>query len=181
MIQKAEDVGDQGCDAAKAAGADDLAGDFAKEAFHQIKPGGRSGNEMDMEAAMTFEPGGDFGVLVRGIVVANDVNFQLGGDFLIDLAQEGQPFLMAMARGSVGEHLAGKVVQGGKEGHRSMPVVVMGLGANVSLAQRQSRLGAFEGLVAPEPSSGESVRRKRPKLSYPMGFARATASKASRV
>ena len=54
---------------------------------------------------------------------------------------------MAMARGGVGEHLAGKVVQGGKEGHRSMPVVVVGLGTNVSLAQRQSGLGAFQGLT----------------------------------
>ena len=37
-------------------------------------------------------------MLVGGIVVANDVKLQLGGDFLIDLAQEGQPLLMAMAR-----------------------------------------------------------------------------------
>src|SRR6478752_9530309 len=71
---------------------------------------------------------------------------QLGGDFLVDLAQEGEPLLMAMARGGVGKHLAGKVVQGGKEGYRSVPVVVMGPGANVSLAQRQSGLGAFESL-----------------------------------
>jgi hypothetical protein len=35
MIQKAENVGDQGCDAAKSAWADDLAGDFTKEAFHR--------------------------------------------------------------------------------------------------------------------------------------------------
>ena len=48
-IEKAENVSDQGCDAAKAARADDLAGNFAKEAFHQIEPGGRSGNEMDSE------------------------------------------------------------------------------------------------------------------------------------
>ena len=54
---------------------------------------------------------------------------------------------MAMARGGVGKHLAGKIVQGGKEGYRSVTVVVMGPGANVSLAQRQSGLGAFEGLT----------------------------------
>jgi hypothetical protein len=34
----------------------------------------------------------------------------------------------------VGEHLAGKVVQGGKEGDRSVPVIVVGAGADVSLA-----------------------------------------------
>ena len=147
MIEKAEDVGDQGSDAAKASRADDFGGDFAKEAFHQIEPGGRGGNEMEVKTGMTLKPGGDFGVLVGRIVVANNVKLQLGGDFLVDLAQEGEPLLMAMARGGVGKHLAGKVVQGGKEGHRSVPVVVMGPGANVSLAQRQSGLGAFESLA----------------------------------
>ena len=65
MIQKAENVSDQGRNAAKAARADDLAGDFAKEAFHQIEPGGRGGNEMDVKTGMTLKPSGDFGVLVR--------------------------------------------------------------------------------------------------------------------
>ena len=58
MIQKAENVSDQGCNAAKAARADDLAGDFAKEAFHQIEPGGRGGNEMDVKTGMTLKPSG---------------------------------------------------------------------------------------------------------------------------
>jgi hypothetical protein len=49
VIEKAGDVGNQGRDAAKTARADDLGGDFAKEAFHQIEPGGRGGNEMDVE------------------------------------------------------------------------------------------------------------------------------------
>ena len=64
IIEKAEDIGDQGSDAAKAARADDLGGNFAKETFHQIKPGRRGGNEMDVETGMTLKPGGDFGVLV---------------------------------------------------------------------------------------------------------------------
>jgi hypothetical protein len=54
MIEKAGDVGHQGPDAAKASRADDLGGDFAKEAFHQIEPRGRGGNEMDVETGMTF-------------------------------------------------------------------------------------------------------------------------------
>ena len=113
---------------------------------------------MEVKTGMTLKPGGDFGVLVGRIVVANNVKPQLGGDFLVDLAQEGEPLLMAMARGGVGKHLAGKVVQGGKEGHRSVPVVVMGPGANVSLAQRQSGLGAFESLTLALFSSLQSTK-----------------------
>src|SRR4029077_15259673 len=89
MIQKAEDVGDQSPDAAKAARPDDLGGDFAKEAFHQIEPGRRGRDEMDVETGMTFEPSVNLGVFVGGIVVANDVQVELRSDLLIDLAQEG--------------------------------------------------------------------------------------------
>jgi hypothetical protein len=99
MIEKAEDVGDQGPDAAKAARADDLGGDFAKEAFHQVKPRGRGRNKMEMKTGMTLKPSGNLGVLVGRVVVADDVKLELGSDLLVDLAQEGQPLLMAMARG----------------------------------------------------------------------------------
>ena len=102
---------------------------------------------MEVKTGMTLEPGGDSGVLVGRVVVANDVKLELGSHLFIDLSKEGQPLLMAMARGGVGKHLAGKVVQGGKEGHRPMPIVVVGLGANVSLAQRQAGLGALQGLT----------------------------------
>ena len=36
MIEEAEDVGDQGSDAAKASRADDFGGDFAKEASTRL-------------------------------------------------------------------------------------------------------------------------------------------------
>ena len=34
--------------------------------FHQIEPGGRGGDEMEVKTGMALEPGGDFGVLVGG-------------------------------------------------------------------------------------------------------------------
>ncbi|MGB7790011.1 MAG: hypothetical protein WBL39_02270, partial [Terrimicrobiaceae bacterium] len=49
-----------------------------------------------------------------GIVVANDVKLQLGGDFLIDLAQEGEPLLMAMARGGDALLRLAEIAQGGR-------------------------------------------------------------------
>jgi hypothetical protein len=105
------------------------------------------GNEVDVKTGVMFEPGFHLGVLVGGIVIANDVKLEFGSRLPIDLAQEGQPLLMTMARGGMSEYLAGQIVQGSKEGYRSMAIVVVGLGANVSLAQRQARLGAFESLT----------------------------------
>ena len=85
MIKKAEDVGDQGADAAKAARADDLGGDFPKEAFDQIEPGGRGGSKMDMETGMTLKPGDDFGMFVSGVVIADDVNIELSGAICLSI------------------------------------------------------------------------------------------------
>jgi hypothetical protein len=48
----------------KLPGADDLGGDFTKEAFHQIRPGGRGGNEVEVKPRMTLGPSGGPGVLV---------------------------------------------------------------------------------------------------------------------
>ena len=93
---------------------------------------------------MTLGPGGGPGVLVGRVVIADEVKLELRGRLSVDLAQEAEPLLMARARGGVGKDLAGKVVQGGKESHRPMPIVIMGSGADVSLAQRQAELGALQ-------------------------------------
>ena len=45
---------------------------------------------MEVKTGVTLKPGGDFGVLVGRIVVANDVKLQLGSDFL-DRSCAGRP------------------------------------------------------------------------------------------
>ena len=102
---------------------------------------------MQMKAGMTFKPGDDLGMFMSGVVVADDVNIKVGGHLSVDLAQEGQPLLMAMARGGMSKDLAREIVQSGKQSDRSVTVIIVSLGADVSLAQRQSGLGAFEGLA----------------------------------
>ena len=81
---------------------------------------------VQMKAGMTLEEGDDLGMLVGGVVVADDVNIKLGGDLALDLAQEGQPLLMAMTRGGMSEDLARKIAEGGKQGDRSVTVVIVG-------------------------------------------------------
>ena len=102
---------------------------------------------MQMKAGMTLKPGDDLGMFVRGVVVADEVNIKLGGDLPVDLAQEGQPLLMAMTRGGMGKDLAREVVQGGKQGDRSVTVVIVSLGADMTLTQGQTGLTALEGLT----------------------------------
>jgi hypothetical protein len=51
-IEKAEDIDYQGPDVAKAARAEELGGDSAREAFQQIKLGGRGVDEVDARTGM---------------------------------------------------------------------------------------------------------------------------------
>ena len=74
-------------------------------------------------------------------------NIKLGGELPVDLAQEGQPLLMAMTGGGMSKDLAREIVQGGKQGNRSVTVIVVGLGADMTLAQGQTRLTALKGLT----------------------------------
>jgi hypothetical protein len=145
MIKEAENVRHQGTDTAKTARADDLSGNFTKEAFDQVEPGRGGWRKVQMKAGMTLKPGDDLGMFVRRVVVADDVNIKLGANLALDLAQEGQPLLMAMTRGSMSKDLARKIVQGGKQSDRSVTVVIVTLGANMTLTQGQTGLTALEG------------------------------------
>ena len=102
---------------------------------------------MHMKAGMTLKPGDDLGMFVSGVVVADDVNIKLGRDLALDLAQEGQPLLMAVTRGGMSKNLAREIVEGGKQGDRSVTVVIVSLGADMTLTQRQTGLTALEGLT----------------------------------
>ena len=66
---------------------------------------------------------------------------------MVDLAQEGQPLLIAMARGGVSKDLARGIVQSGKQSDRSVTVVIVSLGADMTLAQGQAGLTALESLA----------------------------------
>ena len=134
-------------DAAQAARADDLAGNFAKEAFDHVEPGRGGWHKAQMKAGMSFEPADDLGMFVSGVVVADAVNIKLGGHLWVDLAQEGQPLLMAMPPDGVGKRFAREIVEGGKQSDRPAEVVIVSLGTDLTLAQRQTGLTALKVLA----------------------------------
>ena len=94
-------------------------------------------------------------MFVSGVVVADDVNVKLGGDLVVDLAQKGEPLLMAMTRGGVSKDLAREIVEGGKQGHRSVTVIIVGLGADYDLGSRADRADCARG-----PDTGTSHRNR---------------------
>jgi hypothetical protein len=71
------DGGLQVGNAAEYAAADALVGDVAKEPLHHVEPGGTGRREVQVKARMLGQPGQDFGVLVGGVVIDDEVQFLL--------------------------------------------------------------------------------------------------------
>ena len=75
MLREVEVYGvDQLGDRAEAAREDGLLAQIAKEALDHIDPGSAGGREVEMKARMTLQPATDLLVLVRRIVIHDQMN-----------------------------------------------------------------------------------------------------------
>src|SRR5208337_212459 len=108
------------------AAADGVAGDQAEEAFDQIDRGGRCRGEVEVKAGVALEPSLDLGVLVRCVVVDDEMQIERFGGVAVDGAQEAQELLMAMAAHAFADHLPGGDVERRKQGRRPVSLVVVG-------------------------------------------------------
>ena len=91
MLKIFVDGGFEFGDAFKHAAADAIAGDEGEEAFDLVEPGTGRRREVHMEARMPFEPRFDLGMLVRGVVVGDQMHVEMGQRLGIDAAQEFEP------------------------------------------------------------------------------------------
>ena len=117
-----------------------------EEAVDGIEPGGRCRSEVEYESGMLFDPFEDFGMLVSGIVVDNDVDRFLLGHFCIDDVEEADELLMTMTLHTLADDLAFKHIERGEQRGNAVTLVVVGHGASASLFHRQPRLGAVQRL-----------------------------------
>src|SRR5207247_18651 len=92
------DGGNQFRDTAKHAIAQAFGGDVTEEALDHVEPGRRGGGEMHMEPRVLGQPLLDLRMLVRGVVIADQMKGLVVRCFTVDLAQEIKPLGMTMAR-----------------------------------------------------------------------------------
>jgi len=81
-----------------------------------------------------------------GIVVDDEVQIARLRRGAVDVAQELQELLVAVALEAAADHLAGGDVEGGKQGRGAVPLVVVGHGAGAALLKRQPRLRSVQRL-----------------------------------
>lgn len=75
-------------DACKATVSNALDGEVAKESFDHIEPGRTGRRVMDLEAWVLCEPCGDVLLLVRGVVIGNQMDLAVAGVASFNLFQE---------------------------------------------------------------------------------------------
>lgn len=100
-----------------------------------------------MPARPTCEPRLDLRMAVGGTVVDDAVDVQLGGYGVVDLAQEGQEFLVSVARFAGSEHCAIEHVQRREPRGRSVALVVVGYALDIAESNGQHRLRALQSLA----------------------------------
>src|SRR5215469_311705 len=101
---------------------------------------------MQLEARMTSQPALDDRMFMGGIIVQNDVDVLAHRNFAVDLLEKFQPLTVGVFLGGLSDDFALQIIQCGKEGHRTVAIVIMGLGADMPFAQRQTWLGALQRL-----------------------------------
>lgn len=140
------DSGDQIRDVLEGASTDTLVGNLAEPALHHVQPRAGSGNEMQVEAGMAFQPGMDARLFVRPVVVDDQMQVQIEWCLDADQLQKTDKFLMAMPRHAIANDGAIEHVQQSEPGRRAIAFVAVRLPGRDSRPQRQERLSAVEGL-----------------------------------
>lgn len=112
---------------------------------------------MQLEAWMTSQPALDDRMFMGGVIVQNDVDVLAHRNFAVDLLEKFQPLAVGVFLGGVSDDFALQIIQRGKEGNRTVAVIIVGLGADMPLSQWQARLAALKA-----PESGFSRHNKAP-------------------
>src|ERR1700681_4777982 len=122
-----------------------LASDLGEEALNQIEPGRRCRDEVQLEARMALEPTLYSRRLVRGVVVGDQVEIEIGEGFSVDLLQKLEEFPGAMARHAFTDDLACRHIERRKQSCRAVTFIVVRHGAGAPFLRGKGSLLARPG------------------------------------
>ena len=113
-------------DGAEDGALEPLARELGEEVLHGIKPGAGCRCEVEGSARMTREPGEHLWVLVRPVIVEDDVDELPGWDFCFDGIEEANELLMTVPLHAAADDRAFEDVQGREQGRCAVALVVVG-------------------------------------------------------
>ena len=146
MLDVAVDCCYEVVDGVEDARASGLAGELGKEALDGVQPGAGCRGEVERPSRIVGQPSEHLGVLVGSIVVHDGVDHIAGRYGVLDLVEKGDELLVAMARSAAAEHGALQRVQGGEQRGGTIAHVIVSEGRASAGLERQSWLGAVQGL-----------------------------------
>jgi len=83
-------------------------GQFSKPAFDQVQPGGGRGGEVQVEPGMFVQPVPHGGMLVGGVVVADQVHVKPFGHLTVDGVEEAEELGVPVAGQALADDAAGQ-------------------------------------------------------------------------
>jgi hypothetical protein len=107
-------------DAVEASATNRLVGDHGEPALDEVQPRGTGRGEVHLEAGMLHEPLLHLGMLVRAVVVADQMDLATG-IVLGDRVEEGEKLLVGMPRVAASVHPATGDVERGEQAAGSSP------------------------------------------------------------
>src|SRR5258707_8721994 len=140
------DVLDQVFHATERSAANGLLRNTVEPDLHLIEPGGIGGSEVHMEPWPCSKPAFNSQMLVRGVIIHDDVPVQVFRHVFFNLPEKTQILLMPVTRSTFREHIAVRRVQCGKQRGGSVASIIVGHSLDITQSQRQHRLGAFQSL-----------------------------------
>ena len=96
-----------------------------EEALDGVDPRGRRWREMEVKPGVPLQPGAHRRMLVRHIVVDDQMQLAPGGDLAVDAVEKADELLMPVACHALADHLALQHVESGEKRRGAMPLVVV--------------------------------------------------------
>ena len=132
--------------AAERTAPDRLLGDEREPALDLIEPAGVGGSVVEVVARMADQPGFDLGVLVGGVVVGDQMDFEFARDAAVEMIEKREELLVPMARLALRDDCTIEDVERRKQGSGAVSIVVVSDALDVAKPHRQHRLAALQGL-----------------------------------
>lgn len=140
------DRGDQVRNTAKYAATNPLVGDLAEPSLDHVQPGTRCWDEMDLKSRMAPQPRLDARMFVGCVIVHDQMQAQISGDFAVDLFEETNELLMPVPWHAVADDFAIEHAQSGEQSRRAVALVIVRHRAAAPLLDWQAWLCPIEGL-----------------------------------